>query len=91
METNTKSNSYSGQDEGQLHDGSPKIIGWLGVDEVAQRRWPRRLPAVLVAGVLLTLFVWSLNIQKEDLYMLTGLSLLLMAFFLAWLGRSRAR
>lgn len=53
-----------------------QINHWLGVEEVVQRRWTSRLPAVIVAALILAMFVWTADLGKADLSLVLALGLL---------------
>jgi len=57
-------------------DALQQLNHWLGLDDVAQRRWFARLPAVVVAALILAMFVWTADLGKADLSLVLALGLL---------------
>ena len=66
----------------QAETNTNRLESWLGLGDVVTRHWATRLRAVLIAGILLSGFVWGLGIAKEGLFFvlllaIPGISLIL--------------
>lgn len=56
-----------------------RVILWLGLEDVTRRRWAARMPAVIVAGIIMAMFVWTVDIGQVDLTLVLCLALLSVA------------
>jgi hypothetical protein len=59
-----------------------RLALWLGVGEVAQRKWMARLPAVITASFILLTFMWAADFHHVEYSLVMALGLLAIAISL---------
>jgi predicted phage tail protein len=69
----------------QIKTNANRLDHWLVVGETTTRHWRSRLRAVVIAGAILSGFVWGLGIGKEGLYFVLMLAIFGISFLLIFL------